>query len=191
MRGLLNDSVTQLRLPVLGNPRFAYACVDAHGELNGDFFVSMSNDATQGISGRCPFGEPGDVLWVREDWAQTEDGSLHYRVHASGDTQVVSATWSSATSMPRSASRIALLVQSAGVSRLRAMTREDARAHGYVSVPGKTALDSFRETWEATYPRAPWSTNPWVWVLDVENLSVGNGRDGRQTRDNISMPHPK
>lgn len=190
IRGLLNGSVTQLRLPVQGNPRFAYACVDTRGELNGDFFVSMPNDATQGISGRCPFGEPGDVLWVREEWAQAADGSLRYRVHASGDAQEISAVCSSAAGMPRSASRITLLVRSTGVSRLRAMTRGDARTHGYVSLPGKTALDSFRQTWDATYPRTPWSANPWVWVLEVESISVVDGLGGRQTSDNISMPHP-
>lgn len=50
--GLLNGSVTQLRLPVQGNPRFAYACIDAHCELNEDFFGSMPNDAIRGIVGR-------------------------------------------------------------------------------------------------------------------------------------------
>lgn len=170
IRGLLNGSVTQLRLPVQGNPRFAYACVDAHGELNGDFFVSMPNDATRGIVGRCPLGDPGDMLWVREDWRQAEDGSLRNRVRTSGGEQDIGVTWDGAAGMPRSASRLTLVVRATSVLRLCAMARGDARAHGHVSVPGKTALDSFREAWDAAYPHTPWRQNPWVWTLEVASL---------------------
>lgn len=171
VRSLLNGTVSQLRFPVQGNPRFAYACVDARGELNGDFFVSMPSDATIGMTCRCPFGNPGDVLWVREDWTQVPDGSFCYRVRGSDDdAQDADTAWNGAASMPRSASRLQLAVQSRGVVRLHAMTGNDARAQGYVSVPGKIALNSFREAWDATYPNSPWRQNPWVWTLKVASL---------------------
>ena len=171
IRGLLNGAVTRLRFPVQGNPRFAYACVDRMGELNRQFFVSMPDDATRGIVDRCPYGDPGDVLWIREDWAQGQDGSPHYRVRPEGGAQDVDTTWNNAAGMARSASRLSLGVLSTSVARLHAMARSDARAHGHVSVPGRTALDSFRETWDASYSRAPWRTNPWVWVVDVARPS--------------------
>jgi len=169
IRALLTSRVTQLRFPVQGRPRFAYACADARGQLTGDFFVSMQSDATRGIVGQCPFGQPGDILWVREDWQTATDGSLRYRIQALAEHDE-DAKWCPAISMPRSASRLSVVVVSASVSRLRTMTQKDARAHGYVSVPGKSALEKFREGWDATNPRTPCSADPWAWILEVNSV---------------------
>jgi len=113
---------------------------------------------------RCPYGDAGDRLWVRETW-QTHTAPLDrdraqviYRadgeVHHEGDPM----TWRSAMYMPRWASRITLEVVSVGCERLHAITDEDARREGVVD---RTA---FAVLWdEINAARATWASNPWVW----------------------------
>lgn len=162
--GLLDGTDTQLRFPVQGKPRFAYACVDARGKLNGDFFISMPTDATRGIVGRCPFGYAGDILLVREEDNPGVGGALSYR------TRGPDAALSSVGDPSGPATGLALAVHSTVVSRLKTMTQGDARNHGHVSAPGRSALDSFRALWNGSYPNHAWETNPWVWEITVGRI---------------------
>ena len=106
---------------------------------------------------RCPYGVPGDRLYVRETWAQAELGDEwnYWRgkpderlpVLYRGDNPTLGADdeyWRPSIHMPRWASRITLIVESVRVERLHAITEEDARAEG---VEGRTL-----ETWSAYDP---------------------------------------
>jgi hypothetical protein len=98
---------------------------------------------------RCPFGRPGDTLWVRETWARDdEDGSLLYRadVGKGGDADdwernrtegVARCRWRPSIHMPRSASRITLEITDVRVERLQEISYEDALAEG-MRDPGMT-----------------------------------------------------
>lgn len=102
----------------------------------------------------CPYGAPGDRLWVRETFAAfaaegrpTTPRDARYvvlrdgaQVYADGETHPPLANyaagafddikWRPSIHMPRWASRITLEVVSVRVERLRAITEEDARAEG-------------------------------------------------------------
>lgn len=94
----------------------------------------------------CPFGVPGDRLWVRETWARPEDTEetqacvyrADYDPPRVGDyglwrrrdraKEWFEGVWSPSIYMPRWASRITLRVTSIRVERVQAISEEDARA---------------------------------------------------------------
>lgn len=89
----------------------------------------------------CPYGEPGDLLWVREAWCFGDQEpcdclpnaclcrpSVHYRADWAGIDDDVS--WRSPTHMPRWASRLTLRVLAVRVERLQEITEGDAIAEG-------------------------------------------------------------
>lgn len=89
----------------------------------------------------CPYGTPGDRLWVRETW-QCEPGSpVFYRADYHDDPlgpdlelsrDGIRRKWRSAIHMPRSASRIQLEVTDVRVERLNEIGHDDALAEGVI-----------------------------------------------------------
>jgi hypothetical protein len=90
---------------------------------------------------RCPFGVPGDHLWVRESFCpnyfddrQPGTGNKHgYRADWDPDAMrgiAPEPRWTPSIHMPRAASRITLEVTEVRVERLQAITEEDAKAEG-------------------------------------------------------------
>lgn len=88
---------------------------------------------------RCPYGQPGDQLWVRETFTLTQyklpvyradardkDGKLWPSVHSDPN----GVLWTPSIHMPRWASRITLAIVSVRAQRLKDITEEDAKAEG-------------------------------------------------------------
>lgn len=135
VRAIIEGRKTQTRR--LLSERHAYHFLDGVGDL-----------------ALCPYGEPGDRLWVRETWApcdyvvdgvRREDptciayaaGRAARRIEGDGscdiDTRVFgwdNVTWRPSIHMPRWASRITLRVTSVRVERLQAITGADVVAEG-------------------------------------------------------------
>ena len=98
----------------------------------------------QWLRERCPYGQPGDRLWVRETW-QVVDGSERARrivtdpspsrgwieyaatVHPGHEPP---PRWRPSIHMPRWASRITLEVTGVRCERLRDISEADAQAEG-------------------------------------------------------------
>lgn len=98
----------------------------------------------QWLRERCPYGQPGDRLWVRETW-QVVDGSERARrivtdpspsrgwieyaatVHPGHEPP---PRWRPSIHMPRWASRILLEITAARVERLQDISEADAIAEG-------------------------------------------------------------
>jgi hypothetical protein len=140
---------------------------------------------------RCPYGKPGDRLWVREKWtyegesldaarASHEDmmpglsGGIDY--YASESIPEIFPRWYPSIHMPRWASRITLEITGARMERLQDMGNADAIAEG--------APDSLRELtktsrplawfirlWESINGPAAWDANPWVWVIEFKRIA--------------------
>ncbi|CUK23334.1 ASCH domain-containing protein [Achromobacter xylosoxidans] len=89
----------------------------------------------------CPYGQPGDRLWVRETWSQPttlDPGPTFYRAdypacvppEFTNVPPVEAITWKPSIHMPRSACRLVLEITSVRVERLQAISYEDALAEG-------------------------------------------------------------
>lgn len=141
----------------------------------------------------CPFGQPGDRLWVRETWKHIEGGAIY---DASGGTidafdpeTIYRADrpnrygpWMSPIHMPRWASRITLEITDVRVERLQDISEADAVAEGCKPIrpelvqdglivrPGRSAVEEFRLVWEQIHGGGSWEKNPWVWVIEFKKL---------------------
>ncbi|QRI88699.1 hypothetical protein JQN63_20425 [Delftia lacustris] len=140
----------------------------------------------------CPYGQPGDRLWVRETFGHFERNEnfkpgceVFYR--ADGNCLELEP-WRPSIHMPRWASRITLEITGVRVERLQDISEADARAEGIECMAGdpecgyrnyldQTGQDwslspreSFQSLWESINGPASWSANPWVWPLDLRRL---------------------
>jgi len=117
----------------------------------------------------CPFGIPGDRLWVRERFAETEDGAILYAADPiKGRSRL---TWLQSREMLQEDSRLTLRVLAIGSQRLQDISEADARAEGYD--PARESLPPikwFARLWDRLSPieSLRWAANPWLWVVRFE-----------------------
>jgi hypothetical protein len=133
----------------------------------------------------CPYGQPGDLLWVRESWAARLDqdhlspsqlprGTVGYWADGPGkccNTGCAGAAGRvrAAMHMPRWASRILLEITSVRVERLHEISNEDAFAEGINRpIDARYPVDEFRALWDSISAARGfgWDVNPWVWVVE-------------------------
>lgn len=154
-----------------------------------------------GCADLCPYGKPGDRLWVREAWqTDVRNASTPPRdiselepvwfmaggepVRA-GSLSVCATGWRPGIHMPRWASRITLRVTEIRVERLHAITSADAIAEGCPAHANSTTIDcdtpnprdDFRDLWNGINGAGAWDANPWVWVVRFERVEGSNGKD--------------
>jgi hypothetical protein len=121
------------------------------------------------ISIPCPYGVPGDRLWVRETWRGEGPSTVQYRADG-GD--VGTLKWRPSIFMPRAYSRIDLEVTEIRVQRVQEITEEDAYAEG---ISGGDSMGDpvgeYAKLWDSINgKRAPWASNPWVWALTFRRV---------------------
>ena len=137
---------------------------------------------------RCPYGQPGDRLWVREAWSRDEeDGALFYRADVGTgneaddwqrniDDGASGYRWKPSIHMPRWASRILLDVTAVRVERLQDISDEDSLAEGIY--PTSTGLypgsprAAYQKLWEQINGPGAWDANPWVWVVEFRRVEA-------------------
>lgn len=153
------------------------------------------NEAWQAgyIDADCPYGAPGDRLWVRERWAHffkgetpgacvylADAGTDRWRQAASEDFALNAwkGMWRSPLLMPRWASRLTLEITEVRVQRVQDLTVADAEAEGIDPTPhamkpsGIDMVLEYRHAWDALNAKRgfPWSSNPWVWVVEFKRV---------------------
>lgn len=173
VRAILDGTKTQTRRVVKDFPHFC------------DLQSSAEAGATL-----CPFGTVGQTLWVRETWGYApgtlpdEREVLYFatpEVHPPGWTwperrgEILDYTVKRPSIfMPRWASRITLEITRVRVDRLQDISEEDAIAEGCHHSEGAptqelsgTSRGAYAVLWDdINAKRAPWSSNPWVWVIE-------------------------
>lgn len=159
-------------------------------QLRGRLHPLVLADGTM-VAMMCPYGSPGDRLWVRESFRLCAEAdaippratNAAYRVWYEADTphQPGFGRLRSGMFMPRWASRITLEITSVRVEQLQDICRTDAIAEGldHVSDGGSPwgvigiapswsgdPRKSYRALWESINGPGSWDANPWVWVIE-------------------------
>lgn len=111
----------------------------------------------------CPYGKPGDRLWVKE--TQWRDGGYVHLSSRDNEGKVP------AIFMRRDESRIDLEIVHIAVERVQAITEADALAEGMPFTTNNTGWQ-FQMAWRKLNKKAParWDDNPWVWVITFKRL---------------------
>lgn len=126
----------------------------------------------------CPYGAPGDRLWVKETIrkvAEHGDGYASSEYVADGAATVADAwPWQRPTLVsihcPRGLSRIDLEVIAVRVERLRACSEADALAEGVEPEAPDECVLAYQRLWESINGPRSWSADPWVWVVEFRRV---------------------
>ena len=140
------------------------------------------------LSTKCPYGTPGERLWVRETFACglcTDQPYAYRATHAPEDLEAGwhdPIKWKPSIHMPRAASRILLEITDVRVERLQDITYEQAAAEGVHRGPlrewcasdeggacHKYPVPAFRDLWQSV--GGDWEANPWVWVVEFKRVT--------------------
>lgn len=147
---------------------------------------------------KCPYGAPGDRLWVKETFADTYQlgdypGEKFYKATYLEDWSSHNphpskwkVKWEPSIFMPRRASRILLEIVNIRVERLQQITRVDALNEGITwdantdgfsvgnkgcCFHGSDPVISFIKLWNSiNADRYPWDNNPYVWVIEFRRV---------------------
>lgn len=165
VRALLDGSKTQTRRVVKMPPSWdCFVCADwgdGWWPYRSDDGESPNYDNNE-TPMRCPYGQPGDRLWVRETFLDTQGTGVEHRDEQGNRQRFAYAAetapgsygdaarkdyglkWKPSIHMPRAASRILLEVVSVRAERLRDCSKKDAIAEG---------IHCYEHSWrDAEYP---------------------------------------
>lgn len=120
-----------------------------------------------------------EIDWRATDemmrWEGVQDKRYHLVYRADGEDGY-EGRWHPSIHIPRWASRVNLLVVSVRIERLHAITTEDVLAEGLTTTLREHDAEcdlraQYAALWDALNgKRAPWASNPWVWVITYMRL---------------------
>lgn len=143
---------------------------------------------------RCPYGHPGDLLWVRETFRgaagydgqpPSQWGNKPIWYEADGEPSEewwhLSVKSKPSIHMPRWASRINLEVTGIRVEKLKAITPADILLEGIRTSKGTVIGDicahdpdelqfQFANLWENINGPGSWDANPWVFAVNFRRI---------------------
>lgn len=136
VRAILRGEKTQTRRPV--KPQPATGCIySINGAHNAALHLTDAGCQVRYIppTGRskdhllpCPFGQPGDRLWVRETFAEHPQFKIAYRADGEeprdGDGFIWQPRWLPPIYMPRRLSRIILEITDVRMEQLQDITED-------------------------------------------------------------------
>lgn len=152
VRAILEGTKSQTRRIVKPQPPAYAGDIEESSDYPGEFFYWLGG-SDHGATFLCPYGQPGDRLWVRESWLfvgtdmarlgrthVNQDGVIEYQDgtrqtftthHANVERWMTrKQQWRPSIHMPRWASRILLEVTAVRVERLKSISQEDALEEG-------------------------------------------------------------
>ena len=130
-----------------------WSCEKEEREVAFFFFNKQEEDYMVEI--KCPYGQPGDVLWVRETFMRMpREGFFNYKAHhpifkyADDKIQLLKdfgLKWKPSIHMPKEAARIWLRVKNVRVERLQNISNEDAISEGVMGLGGTFIREHFKK----------------------------------------------
>ena len=127
---------------------------------------------------KCPYGQPGDVLWCKEKWLnrypkQDDNDSSMYGYKADLQNPHPSLKWKASIHMPKAACRLFLQLKAVRVERLQDISRVDCMSEGcpFPNIAKETDPKAFfSNLWKSINGPNSWKENPWVWVIEFERI---------------------
>lgn len=201
VRAILSGQKTQTRRVVkLANAGYCDPQEGTYQDKHGE---------TRSIFELCPYGQVGDLLWVRETWADNtpgceSQGGYSYRSdHLTGNDGPQEIKWKPSIFMPRAACRIKLKVVNVRIERLKSITPSDAIAEGVTfeqhgrglgdACDEIRAVQAFESLWDKINAQRGygWESNPWVWVVEFREVAPSAELDfSASLTDSPGIPHP-
>jgi hypothetical protein len=157
------------------------------------FGKSVSPTDPNSLNYACPYGKPGDILWVREtfcaydltkgDTKEIIGAGVMYRA----DGGYKGVKWTPSLFMEKKHCRIFLEVQSVKVQKLQDISNEDSKLEGIHEIEGlggryyrdysrknATAFSfpklSFASLWDSI--NGNWKDDPFVWVIEFKKIKL-------------------
>lgn len=200
VRAILAGTKTQTRRVVKPQPHDpAEGTYAAPSMIHGTGSYTQDHMLADGFDGgTCPYGQPGDRLWVREAW-RTEASydaikpsllpvglrdtlavPFWYDADLCGNTSGIPGLqpgkYRPGMFMPREASRITLEIVGVRVELLQDISDADATAegtpHSLHLQGGRFANENFAHLWECINGDGSWDANPWVWVVEFKRVTT-------------------
>lgn len=159
---------------------------------------SLINDCYDDYLLKCPYGKAGDVLYVRETFANIAGFGFDKDLFPNGyayradcrDIDSINIAkeygvkWKPSIHMPKLASRIKLKITDIRVERLNDISEDDAKSEGLIPVEYKgkswafdnsgksygSSTGAFNALWQSINGKDSWEQNPWVWVVEFRLL---------------------
>jgi len=197
---VLADLKTMTRRVIKTQPSNALVCQWDIGINKFYFFKGDSENLEYPISTlKCPYGQVGDLLWVKETWAGHDfalctkdyrpaylgkDGLYHPVIHKAGKENYAwglsgEPKWRTSRFMQKIATRIWLEITSLRVERLQEICYLDILAEGIEPnlIPDEGVFKGikfidFPKLWDSINAKRGygWEKNPWVWVIAFRRL---------------------
>ena len=188
-----------MRLPEYDMPPDGFMLIDAAPDMEPGWYAwrfdSGSGKVPFGPPIKCPHGQPGDLLWVRETWGIHHDyepvfdaggrdrhkharqlGFAGYKAEIGGGCiPILIHHWRSPRFMPKAFARLWLRLVEVRPERLQDIGELDCYSEGRsiglecdpVSRPGAAWYADYWDRLNAKRGYA-WETNPSVWALSYE-----------------------
>lgn len=199
VRAILEGRKTQTRRIV--KPQPSQELLDDYAEIRRERNVQKDDAEMLSECLLCPYGVPGDRLWVRETlrrhrYAGARGGWLYSADNVQvalpqNDPRVIEmrdwAVYKKGDScpsihMPRWASRITLEIADVRVERLQEISEADAEAEGLTCRDGLYATSgevwqidprkAYRDLWKSLHGEGSWAANTWVWVIEFKRVEA-------------------
>lgn len=148
---------------------------------------------------KCPYGQVGDILWVRETFRKAHGmptgPRYEFKATALEDGVPIDEPWKPSIFMPREACRLFLEITNIRVDRLQDISEDDAINEGIewkIKFPEDHpnlkywkdylfkdrfatglmfgAKESFKSLWLSINGPESWTANPWVWVIKFKRI---------------------
>ena len=147
-------------------------------DLQGNIAAFRNIHTGEDILIRCPYGQVGDRLWVRETFYTDNyrrSNGLPVLYKADGHIR----SWKPSIFMPKEYARIWLEITGIRVERLQDITPGDAKAEGCITqcdcgeCIDSTPRGHFQDLWTSINAKRGygWDTNPWVWVISFKEVT--------------------
>lgn len=193
INGILEGRKSQTRRIIKNVPNYdhcgknimEWALSGIYQDDSGQWWLDIQTDVDDNSHEelRCPYGQTGDRLWVREQFSalesfdffnpDTPDEVPEYWYWADGNPKF--GDWTRpkpSIHMPRIACRIILEVTGIRVERVQEINIHDGQAEGLNVGPlsASGVKNEFRELWDDTNGKGAWERNDWCWVVGFKRI---------------------